>query len=119
MTGNAVSDFNNLSTAISCEGAPVPTGPCAQWQQGIGNPNADGVTTGVVGLAQDAIFRRYYTVDWVSPVAFPPSSGTMANIDVFPPVLYEGANTLSPAPVTGHACTTSGNTFNNGAGYNC
>ena len=119
MTGNAVSDFNNLSTAISCEGAPVPTGPCAQWQQGIGNPNADGVTSGVVGLAQDAIFRRYYTVDWVSPVAFPPSSGTMANIDVFPPVLYEGANTLSPAPVTGHACTTLGSTFNSGAGYNC
>ena len=119
MTGNAVGDFNNLSAAISCEGAPVGTAACVQWQQGIGNPSGDGVTSGVVGLTQDAIFRRYYSVDWVAPVAFPPSSATMANIDAFPPVLYEGALTLSPAPVTNHPCTTSGNTFNNGAGYNC
>ncbi len=64
MSGNIVSDFNTLSIEVSCEGAPVPTAACAQWQQGIGNPNGDGVTQGVVGLAQDAIFRRFYSVDW-------------------------------------------------------
>jgi extracellular solute-binding protein (family 5) len=115
MTGNSVSDFNTLSTAISCEGAPVGTAACVQWQQGIGNPNGDGVTSGVIGLLQDAIFRRYYTVGWTSPYSWTSLTG----IEAFPPVMYEGSATLNPAPVSGHPCNTAGSTFNNGAGYNC
>ena len=89
-------DFVNFSQIASCFGQPINlTGPCGHWQQGIGNPG----TGMVVGVSQVAIVNRFFGVNWVAPFNWQTSPPT--GIAPFPPILYEGSTTLSPASVVG------------------
>jgi hypothetical protein len=96
-------NFINFEATISCYGQPVNlSGPCAHWQQGIGNPG----TGNVVGISQVAIGLRFYALDWVAPYDW--ATNPPHGIAPFPPLLYEGQVTLSPASDIG--CPT---------GYDC
>jgi hypothetical protein len=92
--------FLNFEAVASCYNQPVNlAGPCAHWQQGIGNP---GTGTGV-GLSQVAVANRFYALNWVAP--FDWASLAPTGLVPFPPVLYEGGVTLNPANVVG--CTSA------------
>ncbi len=84
-----------LSQVSICYGQPVnPSGPCAHWQQGIGaSPN------GVVGINQIGVVALRYGLNWVAPFEW--TTSPPLGIGAFPPILYEGSVTLSPASVVG------------------
>ena len=100
--------FLNFEAVASCFGQAVnPTGPCAHWQEGIGNPG----TGTSVGVNQVGIANRFYALNWIAPFSwstFPPTG-----IALFAPVLYEGGATLNPASVAG--CASAYPT----GGYDC
>jgi hypothetical protein len=100
--------FLNFEGVASCYSQPVNlAGPCAHWQQGIGNPG-----TGTrVGVSQVGVANRFYALNWVAPFDWASLSPT--GIAPFPPVLYEGGVTLNPANVAG--CTAAYPT----GGYDC
>jgi len=88
--------FLNFETMASCYGQPVNlSGPCAHWQQGIGNPG----TGSVVEISQVAIVNRFYTLNWLAPFDWATNPPTA--ISPLPPVLYEGPVTYSPAAIVG------------------
>jgi hypothetical protein len=85
-----------LEQTVACYGQPVNlTGPCAHWQQGIGNPGAGSPVT----ANQVTIANRFFALNWVQP--FDWATNPPQGIAPFPPVLYEGTTTLSPASVVG------------------
>jgi hypothetical protein len=95
--------FLNFEAVASCMAQPVNlSGPCAHWQQGIGNPGSGSV----VGLSQVGIANRFYALNWVA--SFDWATNAPIGIAPFPPILYEGTTTLSPASAVG--CPT---------GYDC
>lgn len=94
--------FIEFSTLVACYGQPVNlTGPCAHWQQGIGNPG----TGNLVGISQVAIANRFYGLNWVAGGPPEPPYDWATNppwaISPFAPVLYEGPTTLNPASAVG------------------
>jgi len=98
---NDVIPIQAASAVDLCFGLPVGPGSCSHWQQGIGAS-----PTGVVGINQVSIVFLRYNTNWVAPFEWTTSSPL--GIGAFPPILYEGSVTLSPASVVG--CPT---------GYDC
>jgi hypothetical protein len=90
--GDLTHDFLNFSHAAFCYLNPSPT--CHPLTEGIGAVSGGGLA----GLAQVAIVARFVGVNWISPfsLANPP-----IGMGPFPPVLYEGSQTLNPASVAG------------------
>jgi extracellular solute-binding protein (family 5) len=106
---NDVNPSTIFGLVAACYLKPVDlTGPCAHFQQGIGGFNGLGGTPGPVNAAQVAIENRFYALNWVAPFNW--QSKTPLSIQAFPPVLYEGPATLSPASAVG--CSSNG-------GYDC
>ena len=90
------SSFIEFASLVSCYGQPVNlSGPCAHWQQGIGNPG----TGNIAGAPQITIGIRFYILNWVAPFNWQIAPPT--GITPFAPVLYEGSTTLSPQSVVG------------------
>jgi len=88
--------FLNFEAVASCFLQPVNlSGPCAHWQQGIGNPG----TGSQVTSSQVTIANRFYALNWIAP--FDWATNPPIGIAPFPPVLYEGTTTLSPASAVG------------------
>jgi len=70
---------------------------CGHWQQGIGG-DVNGAAT-KVDVPQIGIVSRFVGVNWIAPfnwITSPPQG-----IAAFPPVLFEGSNTLNPASIVG------------------
>jgi len=90
--GDLTHDFLNFSHAAFCYNNPIPS--CQPLTRGIGA----GSVAGLVGLAQIAIVARFVGVNWISPfgMANPP-----VGMGPFPPVLFEGSQTLNPASLVG------------------
>jgi hypothetical protein len=88
--------FLKLEFVVSCYGQPVNlTGPCAHWQQGIGNPG----TGTTVRVSQVSIGIRFYALNWIAP--FDWATSPPIGIAPSPPLLYEGTIILSPASAVG------------------
>ena len=99
--GDFTHDFINFSVVARCVGQAVTgtsTG-CGHWQEGIGGDVNSAATR--VDVSQIGIVSRFVGVNWVAPFEWrlnPPTG-----IAPFPPVLYAGSETLSPASTVG--CT--------------
>jgi hypothetical protein len=94
--GDITHDFTNFAVVANCYGRPVGlSGPCAHWQQGIGNPG----TGTMIAITQVVIVLRYFGVNWISPFNWP--TAPPLGIGAQPPILYEGSVTLNPASVVG------------------
>jgi hypothetical protein len=94
--GDITHDFTNFAVVANCFGRPVGlSGPCARWQQGIGNPG----TGTMIAITQVVIVLRYFGVNWISPFNWP--TAPPLGIGAQPPILYEGSVTLNPASVVG------------------
>ena len=99
--GDFTHDFINFSVVARCVGEAVTgtsTG-CGHWQEGIGGDILGAATR--IDVQQIGIVSRFVGVGWVSPFDWrinPPTG-----IAPFPPVLYAGSATLSPANTVG--CT--------------
>jgi len=97
--GDFTHDFIGFSVVARCFGQAVTGGStgCGHWQQGIGGIVAGAATK--IDVQQIGIVSRFVGVNWVSPynwITTPPQG-----IAAFPPVLFEGSNTLNPASVAG------------------
>ncbi len=110
MTGSLSGDFLTASKVASCFLKAPGTSGCTHWQQGIGNPNGNGSTTGTIGLLVVTAVTRFFLVNWVAPNTWTDLTG----IGSYPPILYEGSITLSPSSAVG--CLS---TFATGGGYDC
>jgi ABC-type transport system substrate-binding protein len=123
--GDFTHDFLNFGALSACFGKPVTGGTtgCGHWQQGIGNSGSSCPCP--VGSVQAGLVSRFAGVNWVGPYNWfgyyvgstyvPPTPPP--NLVSFPPVLYEGTSTLSPAVVAG--CSPSVPNYPNGGGYDC
>ncbi len=88
--------FLNFEAVASCFGQAVNlSGPCAHWQQGIGNPGSGSPVT----ASQVTIANRFYALNWVAP--FDWATNPPTGIAPLPPTLYEGPVTYSPASIVG------------------
>jgi hypothetical protein len=99
--GDFNKDFLNFGAVSLCFGKPVGTAGCTTWQHGIGG-SAAGTS---VGLTQVGIVQRFVGVNWVQPYDW--STSPPQNVATFPPLLHEGAVTLTPCssdPVNGYDC---------------
>ncbi len=95
MNGDSTHDFLVFAQAVACFGKLFdPLGPCAHWQQGIGD-----MGTGIVNINQIAVEARFFGVNWVAP--FDWQTSPPLGIGPLPPILYEGSVTLNPASVVG------------------
>ena len=97
--GDFAHDFINFSVVARCVGKAVTGGStgCGHWQQGIGG-DVNGAAT-KVDVPQIGIVSRFVGVNWIAPfnwITSPPQG-----IAAFPPVLFEGSNTLNPASIVG------------------
>ena len=114
---NDISPSIPLSAVELCFGLAIGAGACAHWQQGIGaNTNtgfgACGLTQpGCVGSNQLSEVLLRYSLNWITPFEW--TTGPPLGIVATPPVLYEGAVTLSPCPTGGSS--PPGST----TGYDC
>jgi hypothetical protein len=94
--GDLTHQFLNVSVIAYCYGMAVNlSDPCGHFQEGIGNPGSGAV----VGVTQFSIVARFFGVNWIAP--FDWQTNPPLGIAPFPPVLYEGSATLSPASVVG------------------
>ena len=94
--GDITHDFLNFAHIEACFNQPVSlTGTCGPLQQGIGNPG----TGNRVSLSQVSVALRFFGVSWVAP--FDWQTNPPLGISPFPPILYEGPVTLSPASIVG------------------
>ena len=98
MTGSSTSDFLTISLVAFCYNRPIGTTGCTHYQSGIGASSS-----GVVGFIQVSAIASFFGVGWTTPYSW----SSLAGIDSFPPVLYEGSFTLNPCsidPVNGYDC---------------
>ena len=96
--GDFTHDFLNFGQVESCYNRPVNlSGSCGHFQQGIGGSVAG--APGPVDIVDVSIVVRFVGVNWVGPFNW--QTNPPLGIGSFPPVLYEGTTTLSPASVVG------------------
>jgi len=89
-----------VSAVSLCFNAPVLTGSCTHWQQGIGASS-----TGIVGINQVSTVELRYNLNWVAPFEW--ATNPPLGIGSVTPILYEGSVTLNPCsiqPTTGYDC---------------
>jgi hypothetical protein len=109
--GNSVFDTGDTVLAGTTPATNTPlkgpqsviyaSGPCVHFQQGIGaNTALDALGhAGTISSSQVTIANRFYALNWIAP--FDWATNPPIGIAPFPPVLYEGTTTLSPASVVG------------------
>jgi hypothetical protein len=101
--GDFTHDFINFSVVARCVGQNLTGGStgCGHWQQGIGGDVAGAPTK--VDVPQIGIVSRFVGVNWVQPFVWTTTPPT--GLASYPPVLFEGSNTLNPASVA--PCTSA------------
>ncbi len=81
-----------VSAVSLCFNAPVLTGSCTHWQQGIGASS-----TGIVGINQISTVELRYNLNWVAPFEW--ATNPPLGIGALAPILYEGSVTLNPCSI--------------------